>query len=76
MTLLRVLRKQAGISMSELSRRSYVSTSYISQIERRACNDPHPQVLETLAKALGWTENPTLLLSKVPDDWQWPGAVK
>lgn len=68
MTLMRALRKRAGMSINELASRSYVAASYISQIERRACNDPTPQVLKALADGLGWQGDPYALLGRVGED--------
>ncbi|WP_059170866.1 helix-turn-helix domain-containing protein [Bacillus sp. FJAT-27445] len=49
------LRIKKGYSISELAKRSVVSKSYLSQIERGLHKNPSLQVLNKLAKTLGTT---------------------
>lgn len=50
---LRQLRREKGVTMSELSRLSGVSRTYISELESGKANDPSVAVLTSLAEALG-----------------------
>ena len=53
MNKLAKIRKQAGISQCELSRRSKVDRSLISDIERGAADNITTKTLTKLAAALG-----------------------
>jgi XRE family transcriptional regulator of biofilm formation len=46
------LRKQKGITLSELAKRSKVSKSYLSNIERELNQNPSIQVVEKIASVL------------------------
>jgi XRE family transcriptional regulator, master regulator for biofilm formation len=46
------LRKKRGISLSELAKRSEVSKSYLSNIERSLNQNPSIQVMEKIADVL------------------------
>lgn len=46
------LRKSRRLSARQLAKQSGVSQAYISQIERGVYNNPQPDILEKLAKAL------------------------
>ncbi|MER2060007.1 MAG: helix-turn-helix transcriptional regulator [Niallia sp.] len=50
---LRNLRKEKGLSIRELGKRSEVSHAYISQLENGVRNIPKPKIINKLAKGLG-----------------------
>ncbi|MFZ3577240.1 helix-turn-helix domain-containing protein [Virgibacillus sp. DJP39] len=47
------IRKQKGLTLSELALRANVSKSYLSNIERNLNMNPSIQIMEKLAKVLG-----------------------
>ena len=75
MMLMKKLRRDKGMTMQDVADRAFCSQSMISRIESGQ-RVPGVDILNGIARALGWTGDPELLLSQVGDDWQWPGAVK
>lgn len=72
MTRLRELRKSRGWTAFELSRRSRVNPSDLSQIELGRKIPPAGSVtLERLAIAIGWTGDPADLVEEVGDGEDW-----
>lgn len=55
------LRKSRGLSARQLAKQSGVSQAYISQIERGVYNNPQPDILEKLAKALNVSQMELLI---------------
>jgi len=55
--LLRRARKRAGISLEDLARRARLgSVSHLSKLERGEANNPKPETVRRLARAVGWSE--------------------
>lgn len=51
--LIRKLRTQKGLTLTELARQAGISKGYVSQIERGATGRPSAQVLHGIASVLG-----------------------
>lgn len=64
--VLRLLRISFDLTISELSQRTSISKSYITEIEKGAKN-PSPKILEKYSKGLGITEETlNYMLSNFP----------
>lgn len=61
------LRKSRGLSLTELSERSSISKSYLSNIERNLNKNPSIQILEKIASVLK-VEVKSLINSEKPQD--------
>ena len=49
---IRLKRKEKGLSLRELARRTGISHPYLSQLENGHCYNPTPDVLRKLSKCL------------------------
>lgn len=64
MTLMRLLRRRKGMSLVDMSRATYYTSTYIGLIETGE-RRPSSATLETIAKALEWDGDPYALLEEV-----------
>lgn len=60
--VIRVRRTELGLTLAEVSRRSGVSTQYLSEIER-GLKDPSSEVIEAIAQVLGLALPQVLVLA-------------
>ncbi|PAK95432.1 transcriptional regulator, XRE family protein [Brevibacterium casei] len=60
--VVRVRRTELGLTLAEVSRRSGVSTQYLSEIER-GLKDPSSEVIEAIADVLGLALPQVLVLA-------------
>lgn len=67
MIMLTKVREAQGFSMRKLDKVANVCASDISKAESRGLK-LYPVQMERIAAALGWTDDPMLLLEEVADD--------
>ncbi|MGN6036216.1 helix-turn-helix domain-containing protein [Brevibacterium casei] len=65
--VVRVRRTELGLTLAEVSRRSGVSTQYLSEIER-GLKDPSSEVIEAIADVLGLALPQVLVLAAADAD--------
>jgi XRE family transcriptional regulator, master regulator for biofilm formation len=79
---IRSLREKKKYSLSELAKKSGISKSYLSQIERNLQSNPSLQLLSKLAISLGTTVEELLGMNEQTDsnneqlDYDWTVLVK
>ncbi|WP_243290227.1 helix-turn-helix domain-containing protein [Bacillus sp. FJAT-47783] len=73
------LRKEKGLSLSELAEKAGVAKSYLSSIERNIQKNPSVQFLEKVSSVLGVTVNQLIEQNedqKIQLDSEWTTLVR
>jgi XRE family transcriptional regulator, master regulator for biofilm formation len=69
------LRKERGMTQSELAERAGVSQAIISRLENKVRTNVNADVLKGLAKALGCTTDYLVGMHEDEDSESWAAAV-